>query len=254
MVGENVRFARVAERSALLSTVSMLVAHARSNGVAVQEVRTQASDSLSCTDRQDLYYTNICGKVEHYEVCSVVRDEVSVYVKEHCDAFGSAQCVFSPYCSLRISKAMTSTLYRGGCCSRQIAHVLEHALRPETIRANTVHMVVASARIGHPVLMHHDFLAGKLAEGRPWQCIRNVNDGEMQKYHSFKLYEFETAWLATCGLENGFVPQSCLVNICRTGTVNLFLSISPGVPFEVGIEHRYTPMLNTVVAAVTAAT
>ena len=76
----------------------------------------------------------------------------------------------------------------------------------------------------------------------------------MQKYHSLKLHEFDTAWLAACGLEGVLGPQSCIVNMCRTGTVNLFLSISPGVPFEADIEHRYTPMLRIVVAAVAAAT
>lgn len=254
VVGEQARFARLSTGGELLSTVSALVAHVQCLGVAVQEVRTQANGVLSCTDRHDVYYTNICGKVDHYEACCVVRDEVAVYAKDHSDAFGNAICVFSPLCSLRISKAMTNTLYRGGSCSSQIAHVLEHALRPETIRSNTVHMIVASARLGHPVLMHHDFMASRLGVECPWTCVRHVNDGEMQKYHSLKLSEFDAAWLARCGLENTAVPQSCLVNVCRTGTVNMFLSISPGVPFELGIEHRYTAMLRVVVAAVAAAT
>lgn len=254
VVGENVRFARLAKRSDLLMVVSSLLKHAHANHVAVQEVRVNTTGVLSCALPQDVYYTNICGKVDHYDVCAVVRDEVAVYVKEYYDAFGSAFCMYSPLCSLRISKAMTNTLYRGGCCSLQIARVLDHALKPETIHANTVHMIVASARLGHPVLMHHDFLAYKLCLNSPWKCTRHVNDGEMQKYHSLKLHGFDLEWLAKCGLQGALCPQSCLVNVCRTGTVNLFLSISPGVPFEIGIEHCFTRMLQDVVSAVAAGT
>lgn len=254
VVGEGVRFARLVASDTLFDAVSGLVAHVESSGVSIQEVRTQACGVLSCTDWHDVYYTNICGKLDHYEVCSILRDEVMVYAKDHSDAFGNALCVFSPLCSLRISKAMTNTLYRGATCSTHIAHVLEHAIRPETIRNNSVHMIVASARLGHPVLMHHDFLASKLDDNRLWTCTRHINDGEMQKYHSVRLSDFDGTWLTRCGLEDTAVPQSCLVNVCRTGTINMFVSISPGVSFAVGIEHRYTAMLRVVVAAVAAAT
>ena len=248
---EEARFVRMAGvGESVMQTVTSLIRHIEAAGLTPLKVKTTGQSSLSCSESHPLYFTNICGKVEHYNVCRVTRDSVDPYVNDQTDAFGSAFCLYSRECSLRISKAMTSTLFRGGSSSTGIAVVLEHALIPETIRSTTIHMIVGSARLGRPILMHDDFLATKMSTTTNWQCQNNIIDGEMQKYHSMKLHSFDVAWLRGLGLEGPYCPQSCLLNICRTGTVNAFVSISPGVPFAVGVEDQYVPMLNSILGVV----
>lgn len=250
LLADEARLARLVPAGGVLATTTALLAQADALGLTVRGVTTSAHSPLACGDAHPLYIANICGKVEHFDVCRVTRAEVDPYLRDISDAFGSALCLYSRSCSLRISKALTNTLYRGGACSAAVAEVLEHALLPETVKSNTVHMIVASARLGRPVIMRDDFLARRMAAEPAWSCEHHLDEHEMQKYHGLKLHAFDPDWLRAHGLDDPLHPHSCLVNVCRTGTVNIFVSITPGVPFEVGIELRYTPMLEAVLAAV----
>ena len=234
----------------VIAAVTTLIQHAETAGLTVLEVQTEAASALMCAPALPLYFSNICGKVEHYDVCKVIRDSVAPYIVAQNDSFGQALSLFSRQCSLRVSKAMTNTLFRGGSSSAEIADVIEHALLPETIRRITVHMIVASARLGRPVLMQEDFFVHKMQDVPHWHCQQNVTDEEKQKYHSIQLTRFSPAWLAQMGISESNRPQSCLLNVCRTGAINLFVSVAPGVPFSVGIERLYVPMLEDIVSRV----
>jgi hypothetical protein len=250
LLADGARLARLVPRANVPATTTALLAQAEALGLRVRSVATSVQSPLACADALPLYVTNVCGKVEHYDVCRVTRADVDPYLHDLTDAFGSALCLYSRSCSLRISKALTNTLYRGGGCTRAIAELLDHALLPATVKRNTVHMIVASARLGHPVLMRDDYLARRMAAEPAWTCEHHANEHEMQKCHGLKLHSFDPAWLRAHGLHGALCPQSCLVNVGRTGTVNAFVSISPGVAFEVGLELRYTRMLEAVLAAV----
>ena len=236
--------------STVMATVTTLLQHAEAAGLTVLEVTTEPASALVAAPALPLYFSNICGKIEHYDVYKVLRDAVAPYVVAQNDSFGQALSIFSRQCSLRVSKAMTNTLFRGGNSSAEIAEVIEHALLPETIRRTTVHMIVASARLGRPVLMQEDLFVRKLQAVPHWHCQQNVTDEEKQKYHSIQLTRFSSAWLAQQGISEDFKPQSCLLNVCRTGAVNLSFSVSAGVPFSVGIEQLYVPMLEGIVSRV----
>ena len=240
----------VAPHASVIDTVTRLLKHVEAAGLEVLEVKTAARSVLLCSPEVPLYFSNICGKIEHYDVCKVTKDAVAPYVVAQSDSFGRALGVFSKHCSLRISKAMTNTLFRGGSSSAEIAEVIDHAILPETIRQITVHMIVASARLGRPVLMQEDFFIHRLQALPHWHCQRHVTDEEMQKYYSLQLTRFDADWLLQMGVPPGSRPQSCLLNVCRTGTINLFVSVAPGVRFFVGIEHTYTRMLEEVLAVV----
>lgn len=212
--------------STVIAAVTTLIQHAEAAGLTVLEVQTEAASALVCAPALPLHFSNICGKVEHYDVCKVIRDSVVPYVVAQNDSFGQALSLFSKQCSLCVSKAMTNTLFRGGNSLAEIAEVIEHALLPETIRRNTVHMIVASARLGWPVLMHEDLFVRKLQDTPHWHCQQNVTDEEKQKYHSIQLTRFSSAWLAQMNIAESNRPQSCLLNVCRTGAVNLFVSLA----------------------------
>ena len=249
------RFVRIVPTNgSLLESISSLVRHVEAAGLAVDEVKSNTESCLSCSAEHPLYFTNICGKIEHYDVCNVTHAAVTPYILDQHDAFGSALCLYSMHCSLRISKSLTSTLFRGGCSSASIAEVIEHAILPETIRSCSVHMIVCSARLGRPVLMQDDLLVTQMQSVNDWQCQHILNDGEMQKYHSLKLHGFTEEWLCRVGLSGDACPQSCLLNICRTGTVNMFVSISPGVKFHTRVEMQYCTMLESILDVLRAFT
>jgi len=232
--------------ASVIETVTLLIKHAEAAGLTVLEVTTASASALLSLPALPLYFSNICGKIEHYDVCKVTRDAVAPYIVSQSDSFGRALSLFSKHCSLRISKAMTNTLFRGGSCSAKIAEVIEHAILPATIKHTSVHMLVASARLGHPVLMQEEFYIRKMQDLPHWHCQKNVTDEEMQKYHSIYLSAFSSAWLAQMGLSGASRPQSCLLNVNRTGTVNFFVAVSPGVPFTVGVEQTYARMLSEI--------
>lgn len=247
VTADTARFVRrVPVDVSVLEVIGALAEHVEAAGLSASSVKTEVDSCLSCQTMLPIYFTNICGKIDHYDVCSVTQPGIQPYVKDHTDAFGSALCIYSKECSLRINKALTNTLFRGGGSTAGIAQVIRHAILPETVRDISVHMIVASARLGWPVFMHEQFLVSKFQDCKDWQCQENIIDGEMQKYHSLKLHSFDGDWMRRMGLEDKHRPQSCLLNICRTGTVNMFLSISPGVPFEEDLETRYTLMLNAI--------
>ena len=247
-------FARIVASERLEAERDSLAAHVARAGLTLVEMHTEALGTLSCSPASGVHFTNICGKIDHYDVTRVTPEAMQPYVKRHTDAFGTALCVYSSVCSLRTSTALTSTLYRGGGSSAQMAVVFEHAILPETIRSNTVHMLVASCRLGWPVIMRSFFLIAHLEACPHWTCTQCVDDGETQKYHSVKLTGFDDAWLASHGVAGPLRPSTCLVNVCRTGTVNIFISISPSIPFEVGVEERYRSMLEHIISLVAAAT
>jgi hypothetical protein len=245
-------FARIVPSERLQAERDSLAAHVAQAGLTLTDMHT--GTGLSCTPARGVHFTNICGKIDHYDVLSVTQPAIQPYVKRHTDAFGTALCVYSSVCSLRTSTALTSTLYRGGGDSAKMAVVFEHAILPATVRSNTVHMLVASCRLGRPVLMRSLFLIAHLEASPHWTCTQCVDDGETHKYHSAKLTDFDAAWLASHGVDGPLRPSTCLVNVCRTGTVNLFATISPSVPFEVGIEEKYRSMFEHVASLVAAAT
>ena len=108
-------------------------------------------------------------------------------------------------------------------------------------------MIVASARSGCPILMQSDFFVQRMQDLPQWQCLKKVTDEDMQKYHSIQL-TVDSDWLSQMGVSDEIRPQACLVNVCCTGTVNMFVSISLGVAFVVWIEQRYVRMLNQILS------
>lgn len=226
--------------------VSDLTHHSESLGLEPVHVCVQNESNLLSAPAHSLYFSNICGKIQHYDVCRVTREEVRPYINNISDAFGRFQCLYSRECSLRTSVSMTTTLFRGGASSTGIAEVIEHAILPETVMKTTVHMLVAGFRLGYPVLMHQNYFICKMQQGSLWLCVENISDNEMSQCLSLRLSTFDQEWMSSFNLAPDKTPTACLINVSRTGTVNFFLSV-PAVPFHVGVEDMYTPFLEAMI-------
>lgn len=189
-----------------------------------------------------LYFSNICGKVQHWDCVQALRAEVLPFSHYVHNDFGSFVCLFSVACNLHTSTAMTTTLFRGATSTRDASAVIEHGLRADAIRRVTVHMMVCSCHLAHPVSMQSGALLRGLADVGLWRAARQTVPEEMQYMHSFKLTGFDAA-----ALGSGMAPpKSMLVNVSRTGAVNMFLSTAADTLFEVDMEHAYLPLYTRV--------
>ena len=193
-------------------------------------------------------FTNICGKIKHTYSAQFHQPGVQPMVVRVQNGFGRFECLYSVHTNLLTGQNRNNTLFRGGRSSKEILSVIEHAFCEEGIGDIHVHMMVANIRMTHPVTVNCSFVDKMLALAPQWQC-RSVCMTEDQAYmKSFKITKIKTAWQETL-IKSELVDQdlAILVNVCRSGSINLFMSIGAFVPLTPDIEHEYTPILTAVI-------
>ena len=84
--------------------VSDLIHHSQRLGLEPVNVCIENESNLMSAPAHSLYFSNICGKIQHYDVCRVAREEVQPYINHISDAFGRFQCLYSRECSLRTTE------------------------------------------------------------------------------------------------------------------------------------------------------
>jgi len=193
-------------------------------------------------------FTNICGKIKHTYSAQFHQPGVQPMVVKVQNGFGRFECLYSVHTNLLTGQNRNNTLFRGGRSSKEILGVIEHAFCEESIGNIHVHMLVANIRMTHPVTVNCCFVDKMLALATQWQC-RSVCMTEDQAYmKSFKISNIKTAWQESL-IKSQLVDKNLaiLVNVCRSGSINLFMSIGALVPLTPDIEHEYTPVLMAVI-------
>lgn len=192
--------------------------------------------------RTSVTFTNIVGKIDHWDTCTILRNEVQSLALEICDGFGEFWCLFSPQCNLRVSKACTITLFRGGRSSNEILEIIENAIITDTIKSISVHMLVATARLGHPVARDCYGLVNAFAQMQMLKMYCTFDEDDITNYKGIILHSFCTDWLAKFNLPAA--PTQIRLNLARTGTVNMFVSLASPLNLTPNIEFEFMPFLN----------
>ena len=173
--------------------------------------------------------TNICGKITHPAQASVYTPEVRPYIKEVRNCFGTKYRVFSTACNFDTYVHQSSTLFRGCGRKHDIQHVIDHVFG-ESVDTITVHQIVSSSRLGHPVMAENNYLPSKLKSELQCQVTRVASADEVMFLHSFVLDDFSARFLQEHAMSSLSQVQdlSVRMNLCRTGVLNLFVSVPEG--------------------------
>ena len=182
--------------------------------------RTEAKNSMAPV------ITNICGKIIHPAQVSVYTPEVRPYIKEVRNCFGTKYRVYSTACNFDTYVHQSSTLFRGCGRKHDIQNAINHVFG-ESIDTITVHQIVCSSRLGHPVMAVNNYLSTKLKTELQCKVTKVASADEIMFLHSFVLTDFATHILQLHDMAQ-IQELSVRMNLCRTGVLNLFVSIPEG--------------------------
>lgn len=194
--------------------------------------------SLMCSSAR---VSNICGKVTHWQAVPSFRREIAPYVQRVQNEFGCFNAIYHVDCNVMASSTNRATLFRGGCDSQKISEVLDVVLNPESIYAKHCHMIVASMCMGFPInLKTMESLTSERYQGSAslFEFSRDVKLVETY-FETLRFRAFSETFCRQHIPNAPSQPSQLIVNVSRTGTSNMFLSLNSEPEFYVGIEHDY---------------
>ncbi len=199
--------------------------------------------------KSGIKFTNICGKIDHVANRPVYQPGVEPLVRSVSNGFGNFRGIYSKHCNLLTCTTKSSTLFRGGRCSRAVSKVVEHAINPRNINRMTVHMLVANARLGHGVCVDSFYLDRHLSDDGRWSCVSMPQHEEMAYVKGLRLTEFRPELVSGMGI---VAPDGVVVSISKNGSVNFFVTMASNVEFERDIECKYAPFLAELLQVISA--
>jgi len=160
------------------------------------------------------------------------------------NAFGSFETLLSVHGNLQT----TQNRNRAGRCSTGILLIIEHAFDPNCVLQVSMHMLVANVRLAHPIIIGCQYLDARLQDAVEWTSTVVVMGKEQTYMKSFKLSGLCPAWQESL-LRVGQADSKLviLLNVSKSGCVNLFDTIGKETLLTPGVVHAYLPMLDALV-------
>jgi len=204
-----------------------------------------------CLRSHSFRYTNICGKIHHLYSPQFFAPGVLPLVVRVVNGFGHFECLYSVHTNLLTAQNRHNTLFRGGRSCAEIDRVIQHAFCDDAINAVNVHMMVANVRMPHPINISCLVVDRALAAHPALTCVSMCMTEEQSYMKSIKitrvLAEFQRLHLAPDLVDEN---MSMLLNLSRSGSINVFLTITKDVQLRADLEHEYTPLLAEVLRIV----
>jgi len=234
----------------LLCSIARYVACATENfhsRVVSVSVSVVGSDKTALPPRA-LRITNICGRIRHSYSPRFYNEGVAPLVIKTRNAFGSFESLLSVHGNLQTAQNRNNTLFRAGRCSVGILLIIEHAFDPQCVLQVNMHMLVANVRLAHPISIGCQYLDARIVYAEEWTASVVVMGEEQTYMKSFKLSGLSLAWQeALLGVGQADSKLAILLNVSKSGCVNIFVTIGKETPLTPGIEHAYMPMLDALV-------
>ena len=142
------------------------------------------------------------------------------------------------------------TIFRAARSSRAVRVALDCAVNPDSIARIDVYMLVASARLAHPVCLQCDTVDVAMTHDLRWHAQSVVKTEDEGNTKSIQLTRIDTAWIRTLH-PRICVPSNILVNITKNGAINMFMSVADS--FRDGVEDDYRPVYQTILDLVGSA-
>jgi len=222
-------------------------AEAFGSDISCIDISESTQDKYEKNYARDVYFANICGKVVHCHAAWTINPAMRPLVCKVANGFGNFSALFGPHCNLLTSSTNTVTLFRAARHSRDVSTAIEHALNADSIYSITVHMLVATARIAHPICLQCTYVDRVFAQDGRWTARTVVKTEEGVHMKSIALSLFDKEWVKSIDV-NLKVPSKILVNMTKNGAVNMFMSIED--TFINDIENKYIPLYRIIVEIV----
>ena len=185
----------------------------------------------------------MCGKISHYSTTQVHRSEVMPFVQKLENRFGVFKCLYSPLCNFHTGCVGQTTLFRGARNSQDIQRTIAEGFVQEYVHSVKIHNIMASARLGVPVAKTNCMILEQLQHTFECDIQKAVDVDDCMFIHSFYFNNWSTKQEKYFNLQ----PISSLrVNICRTGVINMFLSIRGGVFLHEEAENLYMLLFDNI--------
>lgn len=118
---------------------------------AKRNVDSNASSPLAVGDIEII---NICGRLTHLHANGcVVQRECEPLMMKNKDSFGLRTGLFTVFGNFMTSESNKTTLFRGAKRCSDVLMIVDHIFKPDCIDALIMHMLVAKARLPHPVVV-----------------------------------------------------------------------------------------------------
>jgi len=136
------------------------------------------------------------------------------------------------------------TIFRAARSSRAVRVALDCAVNPDSVARIDVYMLVASARLAHPVCLQCETVDAALKRDARWHAQSVVKTEDEGNTKSIQLTRIDADWIHTMGTDI-CVPSNILVNVTKNGAINMFMSVADS--FRQGVEDEYRPVYQTIV-------
>jgi len=195
-----------------------------------------------------LRITNLCGRIRHSYSLQFYNAGVEPMVIKTHNAFGLFETLLSVHGNLQTAQNRNNTLFRAGRSSSGLLLIIEHAFDPNCVHEVNMHMLVANVRLAHPVNINCQYLDARILDAPEWTGAMVVMGEEQSYMKSFKLSRVCLAWQETLlGVGRADSQLAILLNVSKSGCINIFVTIGKETPLTLGVEHTYMPMLDALV-------
>ena len=198
--------------------------------LTLTEVRVNENERTEAKAKQTPKITNICGKLIHPHEVNIYSPGIRPFISEQHNCFGQLYCVYTTACNFHTGFSQSSTLFRGGGCREDIQLAIDHVFGA-SVDSTFLHMLVSSARLGHPVMAKNDLMMLMLSKAMKCSVTRCVSTDECMFLHAFRLQLFPHDILSKYSLEH-MQDLSIRINLCRTGMINCFVSVPGGTDWK----------------------
>lgn len=194
------------------------------------------------------YVTNMCGKLTHTSTNNIYNDNILPYVKIKQNQFGNFKSVSTQNCNFHTGSSLTTSLFRAGNNTEKILHSIKHVFVKDFIVDTNVHNIVCSFRLGYPISSKNNMLLLRLKTLKIANVLKCIDTDDRMYLHAFILSDFDKNWLQSIDLQSYelglFRLENLRINICRTGVVNLFMSLPIGFKLQDYPDQLVLPFCN----------
>jgi hypothetical protein len=232
----------------MLTVISQLTRHFRDRKLAtacayvvVQPISTKrVAEDHDLLEEGDIEIINICGRVTHsYTSTSVVRRACQPLITKSRDSFGMRSGIFTTLGNFVTSESNKTTLFRGAKRCTDVMMIADHIFEPDSIHSIVMHMLVAKARLPHPVVVDAKQFEIALLESTQWDVSHAIVSEDMcyMKPLHLKFHDGYTTKL--------------LLHIYSSGIVFFFVTC-PATPLSLESEARVVAQCGEVYACLAA--
>ena len=200
-------------------------------------------------------FTNMCGRVLHAmhtrSVANIYMPGVQPMIQFENGAFGDVAQIFTDAGNFCTCHNGQYTLVRGARCSKAVCDMLGMVMQKEAISDVSVHMLVASARLGHLVDTSSDMFM---------ECLQGffshveLGESTLEGSERVKTVQLRQAHPHIASAFECKGVRQVLLSIGQKGSLNFFFSFHPNTPLVVGFEETLRALCTQIAKGIDAST